>query len=184
LIQRFTPFSTQCPPSRTALAFIDSASDPASGSERQYENDRPAANCVKYFDLSSSSPLSMRGSDPSLLTAGINELDTHTRAISSMTRTVANASAPAPPYRSGTCGAWKSTAVSASAASWGYRAFSSTSAAYGASLSSGSLRTASRTALCCSDRVNMLPHNWLSGYMCAHPVRVCRAPAPYFYLIA
>src|SRR5699024_10348534 len=64
LIQRFTPFSTQCPPSRTALAFIDSASDPASGSERQYENDRPAANCVKYFDLSSSSPLSMRGNDP------------------------------------------------------------------------------------------------------------------------
>src|SRR5699024_2347025 len=60
LIERFTPFSTQYPPSRTALEIIDSTSDQASGTERQYENDRPAANCVKYFDLSSSSPLSMR----------------------------------------------------------------------------------------------------------------------------
>ncbi len=43
----------------------------------------------------------------------------HTRAISSITSTVANASAPAPPYSSGTCGAWKSAARSASAASRG-----------------------------------------------------------------
>ena len=33
---------------------------------------------------------------------------TQTRAISSITSTVASASAPAPPYSSGTCGAWKS----------------------------------------------------------------------------
>ena len=43
----------------------------------------------------------------------------HARATSSMTRTVASASAPAPPYSSGTWGAWKSAAWSASAASRG-----------------------------------------------------------------
>ncbi len=42
-----------------------------------------------------------------------------TRAISSITSTVASASAPAPPYSSGTCGAWKSAASSAAAASSG-----------------------------------------------------------------
>src|SRR5699024_2478283 len=88
------------------------------------------------------------------------ELDTHTRAISSITSTVASSPAPAPPYCSGTCGAWNSDATSASAASCGYRACASTSAAYGAILSSASLRTAARTALCSSDSVNMFPHNW------------------------
>ena len=42
-----------------------------------------------------------------------------TRAISSITSTVASASAPAPPYSSGTCGAWKSACWSAFAASSG-----------------------------------------------------------------
>ena len=43
----------------------------------------------------------------------------HARATSSITITVARASAPAPPYSSGTWGAWKSAASSAAAASWG-----------------------------------------------------------------
>ena len=38
---------------------------------------------------------------PSLLTAGISEEDTQTRATSSITMHVARASAPAPPYSSG-----------------------------------------------------------------------------------
>ena len=42
-----------------------------------------------------------------------------TRAISSITSTVARASAPAPPYSSGTWGAWKSACCSAFAASSG-----------------------------------------------------------------
>ena len=69
--------------------------------------------------MSSSEPAICTGSEPSLLTAGISDEDTHARATSSMTSTVASASAPAPPYSSGTCGAWKSAASSASAASRG-----------------------------------------------------------------
>ena len=69
--------------------------------------------------MRSSDPASITGSDPSLFTAGIRLEETHTRAISSITNTVASASAPAPPYSSGTCGAWKSAAVSAAAASRG-----------------------------------------------------------------
>ena len=69
--------------------------------------------------MSSSDPASITGSDPSLFTAGIRLEDTHARATSSITSAVASASAPAPPYSSGTCGAWKSAAVSASAASRG-----------------------------------------------------------------
>ena len=40
---------------------------------------------------------------PSLLTDGISEDETQARAISSMTMQTATASAPAPPYASGTC---------------------------------------------------------------------------------
>ena len=68
---------------------------------------------------SSSDPASSTGRLPSLLTAGISEDAMQTRATSSMTSTVASASAPAPPYSSGTCGAWKSAAVKAASASSG-----------------------------------------------------------------
>ncbi len=67
----------------------------------------------------SSPPASITGSEPSLLTAGMSDADTHARATSSMTRQVASASAPAPPYSSGTWGAWKSAACSAAWASSG-----------------------------------------------------------------
>ena len=60
--------------------------------------------------MSSSEPLIWTGSEPSLLTAGISEELTQARATSSITITVARASAPAPPYSSGTWGAWKSAA--------------------------------------------------------------------------
>ncbi|CAM5705920.1 hypothetical protein SGLAM104S_09560 [Streptomyces glaucescens] len=50
-----------------------------------------------YFFFSSSEPERITGSEPSLFTAGISEEDAQTRATSSMTITVASASAPAPP---------------------------------------------------------------------------------------
>ena len=90
---------------------------------------------------------------PSLLTAGMSELEAHARATSSMTRHVARASAPTPPYSSGMCGAWKSPLTSASYAACGNSAFSSTSAAYGAILSVARSRTASRRASWSSDSV-------------------------------
>ena len=61
----------------------------------------------------------MSGIEPSLLTAGMSELLAQTRATSSMTMQVASASAPTPPYSSGTCGAKKSLATRASCASCG-----------------------------------------------------------------
>ena len=93
----------------------------------------------------------MTGSEPSLLTAGMREEEAHTRATSSITMTVARASAPAPPYASGTCTAWRSLASSASRASCGKRPSSSTSAANGAIFASERARTDSLSMSCSSD---------------------------------
>ena len=115
MIQRFTPFSTQSSPSRTARVLIETASEPASGSDRQYENiASPAATGGRYRCLTSSDAYSSSGSEPSLFTAGISEVEAQARATSSITITVASASAPAPPYCSGMWGAWRSDALSAS----------------------------------------------------------------------
>ena len=91
---------------------------------------------------------------PSLLPAGMSDDDAQTRATSSITMQVASASAPTPPYSSGTCGAWKSVATSASCAACGKTRVSSTSAAYGAILSSATARTASRSASWSSESRN------------------------------
>lgn len=131
---------------------MPAASEPASGSERQYENmPSPLASGVMYFFFRASEPDRMTGSEPSLFTAGIREEDAQTRATSSITMTVASASAPAPPYSSGTCTACRSEVTSASRASWGKRASSSTTAAYGAIFASASERIASRSMSCSSD---------------------------------
>ena len=69
--------------------------------------------------MTSADPARMTGIEPSLFTAGISDDDAQTRATSSMTMQVASASAPTPSYSSGTCGAKKSLATSASCASCG-----------------------------------------------------------------
>ena len=103
---------------------------PASRSDRPYENAAsPLATAGRYRALSSSEPASSKGIVPSLLTPGMREDEAQTRATSSITMQVDNASAPTPPYSSGMCGAWKSPATKASYASCGNRALSSTSAA-------------------------------------------------------
>lgn len=77
---------------------MPAASEPASGSDRQYENiASPWASGRRYFCFSSSEPDRTTGSEPSLFTAGISDEEAQTRATSSMTITVARASAPAPP---------------------------------------------------------------------------------------
>ncbi len=86
----------------------------------------------------------------SLLTAGISDDAAQARAISSITMTVASASAPTPPYVSGTCGAWKSAARSASKDALGNSPSSSASAAFGATFASHTSRTAARNARCSS----------------------------------
>ncbi|GAA3302990.1 hypothetical protein GCM10020295_50380 [Streptomyces cinereospinus] len=57
----------------------------------------PLASGVRYFFFSSSEPDRITGREPSLFTAGMREEEAHTRATSSITSTVASASAPAPP---------------------------------------------------------------------------------------
>ena len=79
----------------------------------------PAATGERYFFFSSSEPARMIGIVPSLLTPGISDDEAHARATSSMTRQVASASAPAPPYSSPMCGAAKSEATRASYAACG-----------------------------------------------------------------
>ena len=61
----------------------------------------------------------MIGCEPSLLTAGISDDEAQARATSSMTRQAEIASAPAPPYSSGMCTAWKPARTSASRTSCG-----------------------------------------------------------------
>ena len=81
---------------------------------------------------------------PSLLTAGISDDDPQARATSSITMAVARASAPAPPYSTGMCGAWKSLERKASYDALGNSPVSSASAAFGATRASQTSRTAAR----------------------------------------
>ena len=69
--------------------------------------------------LRSSDPDSRMGMEPSLFTAGMSDDEAQTRATSSITMTVATASAPAPPYSSGTCTALMPAATNAFWASIG-----------------------------------------------------------------
>ena len=57
----------------------------------------PAATGVRNCFFRSSEPASRIGTVPSLFTAGIREEDAQARATSSITMTVASASAPDPP---------------------------------------------------------------------------------------
>ena len=115
MIHDFWPVSSQPSPSATARVVMAAVSLPASRSDRPYENiASPAATGVRYRFFMSSDAASSNGMVPSLLTAGISELEAHARATSSMTMHVASASAPTPPYSSGMCGAWKSDFTSAS----------------------------------------------------------------------
>src|SRR5256885_11821528 len=114
----------------------------------------PRATGGRYRRLSSSEPASSRGTVPSLFTAGISEEAAQTRATSSMTIAVARASAPAPPYSTGMCGACRSAARSASYDARGNSPVSSAAAAFGATLSSQTSRAAARMAACSSVRSN------------------------------
>ena len=88
---------------------------------------------------------------PSLLTPGISDEDAHTRATSSTTMQLATASAPWPPYSSGTCTAENPVSLRTLSASSGNRECSSTSAAYGAISFSHRSRSTARSSLCSSD---------------------------------
>ena len=96
------PESTQLSPSFIALVFMAAASEPASDSDRQYEKPLPAASCVKYFFFCSLLPAIIKGTEPNLFTAGINDEAPQTRATSSIIITAASASAPCPPNSTGT----------------------------------------------------------------------------------
>jgi len=91
------------------------ASEPASGSDSAYENiAAPLATGRRNSCLTSSEAASNSGTVPSLFTAGISDELAQTLATSSITITVAIASAPAPPYSSGMWTACRSALTSAS----------------------------------------------------------------------
>src|SRR4051812_37841843 len=79
----------------------------------------------------------------------------HARATSSMTMADAIASAPTPPYASGTCTACRSAEINALLTSQGNSPVSSISAARGAILSSATLRTVLRSSWCSSGSTNV-----------------------------
>ena len=87
--------------------------------------------------------------------AGISEAAASTRAISSMQMAQVTWSAPEPPQSSGNVRPMSPMAENASWACQGYRAFSSASAAPGATLSSHIWRTAWRKSSCSSVVRNM-----------------------------
>src|SRR6478672_8378167 len=150
-IQHLAPLSTQSSPSRRARVRIAAASLPASRSESAYDADAsPAPMLGSTCFLSSSDPRINRPMVPSLLQIGISDDDAHTRATSSMTMQAATESPPSPPYSSGMWMAAKPEAVRAASASSVYRAFSSTSAAYGAISFSQRSRSTERSSLCSS----------------------------------
>ena len=77
---------------------IAAASEPASGSDRAYENiASPRATGGRNSRFTSSDAPSSSGTVPSLLTAGISDEVAQARATSSMTSAAARASPPAPP---------------------------------------------------------------------------------------
>src|SRR5688500_15355136 len=99
----------------------------------------------------SSDPRSSMPIVPSLLQIGISDDDAQTRATSSMTMQAVIESPPWPPYSSGMWMAEKPDELSALSASSVYRAFSSTSAAYGAISFSHRSRRTERNSSCSSD---------------------------------
>src|SRR5262245_30072043 len=150
-IQHLAPLSTHSSPSSRALVRIDPASLPASRSDSAYDaTASPEAIVGSTCFLSSSEPRNSRPMVPSLLQIGISDDDAHTRATSSMTMQAATESPPCPPYSSGMWIAANPDEVSAASASSVYRAFSSTSAAYGAISFSHRSRSTERSSLCSS----------------------------------
>src|SRR6478609_469036 len=130
VIQDFCPLSTHSSPAAVAWVRMEAVSLPASRSDNAYENVvAPSASGRRYFCFRSSDPARINGVLPSLLAPGIRAEEAHTRATSSTTMADATASAPTPPYSSGTWGAWKSEATRASYAACGKDAVRSTSAA-------------------------------------------------------
>src|SRR5690606_24381033 len=155
VIQHLDPLRIQSSPSATARVRIDAASLPASRSDNAYDAiASPEATAGSTCFLSSSEPRRISPIVPSLLTAGISDAEQSTRATSSITMQVATESAPCPPYSSGTWIALNPDEFNAANASSGNRAFSSTSAAYGAISFSASARIASRRAMCSSGSWN------------------------------
>src|ERR1700754_2968552 len=150
-IQHFEPLSTHSSPSALARVRIDAASLPASRSDNAYDaTAAPDAIDGSTCFLSSSERRSSMPIVPSLLQIGISDDDAQTRATSSMTMQAAIESPPCPPYSSGMWIAAKPDDVSAARASSVYRAFSSTSAAYGAISFSQRSRSTARSSLCSS----------------------------------
>src|SRR4051812_25455686 len=84
VIQYLVPFNTHESPSRTARVFMAATSDPASGSDRQYEHcDSPDATRGRYRAFNSSEPQFMTGIIPSFEMSMMRLVDAQARDSSS-----------------------------------------------------------------------------------------------------
>ena len=100
-MNRFWPFRTHESPSRTARERIAAASDPDSGSVKQYASCRSPRTTPPISSFFwSSFPASITGIDPSRFTTGISDTPADTLQISSM-KTQNSSSPPDPPNSSG-----------------------------------------------------------------------------------
>src|SRR5262252_7744403 len=135
VIQDFMPESTYESPSRTARACIDATSEPAPGSDRQYEPWlSPDAMRGTYFRFSSSEPQLRIGIVARREIKMVSAVDAQTRASSSTMTAWVVLSAPEPPYSTGMPRAGSSMARQSAKFSHEYVAVRSSSAARGAIL--------------------------------------------------
>ena len=145
MIQFLVPSITHSSPSRTALVRIPPGSEPASGSESANAGlHSPMAQRGRKRCLSSSEPNSLIGSVPSSWIIRIRAEDAHALATSSTAMLSISVPVPVPPCSASNGSPSRSCAANSSRMSRGYSAFSSISAARGATRSTTILRIVSR----------------------------------------
>src|SRR5229473_6768558 len=147
------PLRTYSLPWRLARVFIAAASEPLPVSESAYAATcSPDARGGQSRFFCSSEPATRIGYDPSAWTARISDEVAQALAISSMPMQMVTLEPEMPPYSSGKGMPRMPFSAKSLSMSFGYSAFSSISAARGATLSCTSSRIVSRIAICSSEK--------------------------------
>ena len=145
MIQFLVPSITHSSPSRTALVRIPPGSEPASGSESANAGlHSPEAHFGRKRCLSSSEPKRRIGSVPSSWIIRIRAEEAQALATSSTAMLSISVPVPVPPCSGSNGSPSRSWEANSSRMSGGYSAFSSISAARGATRSTTILRIVSR----------------------------------------
>src|SRR5438105_10925536 len=150
-MNRFVPFRTYSPFSDRAVERIAAESEPEPDSVSAYaQSHSPDASRGRYRCFCSSSPASLRPSDPSSCTARISPLVAQTFETSSIAIRERSVPVPVPPYSSAKKSPKTSWSRKSSTTSHGNSCERSISVARGAIRSRASCRTRSRISRCSS----------------------------------